>query len=406
MLPPINLHMCTREASTTPDSSRLQTFRHLGDCLRSESSCCKSRHTCCSRHLAFEWSIRTRHQQRALTWSTRADYVDFEGHWEVTQKTSRWGSVRLLYVDRSKWQEGHARVQIIQVGLCLIQLTTEYFGRVFHGHCFQCSWSMWAPMCCWIFDSSQDSPHTSHLKRPDVEEPPALAAAGGPKILDGSDDGWVPSATTARTCTYFGRQGSDEQKAVVVSQHCTAAPYKEFINARLNVSEVNFVTNRTSTSGLNRVAEARSSSLEERRRSGLIRLKPRSTTSNLVRRGGGEVGVWGPLGGLGIGVRKKYSVYLSNLKHIRAAGVFGSSGFWGFLDIVRRTNSRIQWTSLADIQDRFRTCPERDWIPFLFGSGGTKHFPKEWKSRDLCLFTISCLIWTCKHSEPVIFVQS
>ena len=40
--------MCAREASTTPDSSRLQTFRNLGDCLRSESSYCKSRHTCCS----------------------------------------------------------------------------------------------------------------------------------------------------------------------------------------------------------------------------------------------------------------------------------------------------------------------------------------------------------------------
>ena len=37
-----------REASTTPDSSRLQTFWHLGDCLRGESSCCKSRHSCCS----------------------------------------------------------------------------------------------------------------------------------------------------------------------------------------------------------------------------------------------------------------------------------------------------------------------------------------------------------------------
>jgi len=48
MLPPIDWHMCAREASTTPDSARLQTFRHLGDCLRSDSSCCKSRHTCCS----------------------------------------------------------------------------------------------------------------------------------------------------------------------------------------------------------------------------------------------------------------------------------------------------------------------------------------------------------------------
>ena len=42
-----SIDMCARETSTTPDSSRLQTlaFRHLGDC---ESSCCKSRHTCCS----------------------------------------------------------------------------------------------------------------------------------------------------------------------------------------------------------------------------------------------------------------------------------------------------------------------------------------------------------------------
>ena len=33
MLPPIDWHMCARKASTTPDSSRLQTFQHLGDCL-------------------------------------------------------------------------------------------------------------------------------------------------------------------------------------------------------------------------------------------------------------------------------------------------------------------------------------------------------------------------------------
>jgi len=41
-------HMCAREASRTPDSSRHQTFRHLRDCLRSESSYCTSRHTYCS----------------------------------------------------------------------------------------------------------------------------------------------------------------------------------------------------------------------------------------------------------------------------------------------------------------------------------------------------------------------
>jgi len=42
--------MWAGEVSTTPDSSRLQTFRHqrLNDCLSSEYSCCKSRHTCCS----------------------------------------------------------------------------------------------------------------------------------------------------------------------------------------------------------------------------------------------------------------------------------------------------------------------------------------------------------------------
>jgi len=49
MLPPIDWHMCARESSTTPDTSRLQTFQHFGDCLRSESSCgCKYRHTCSS----------------------------------------------------------------------------------------------------------------------------------------------------------------------------------------------------------------------------------------------------------------------------------------------------------------------------------------------------------------------
>ena len=32
---------------------------------------------------------------------------------------------------------------------------------------------MWAPIYCWIFDFSQDSPQTFNLTRADVEEPPA-----------------------------------------------------------------------------------------------------------------------------------------------------------------------------------------------------------------------------------------
>ena len=71
MLLPIDWHMFAREASTTPDSSRLQTFRHLGDCLRSESSCCMSWHTCCIQAsciwMVFSYKAST---ARALTWST------------------------------------------------------------------------------------------------------------------------------------------------------------------------------------------------------------------------------------------------------------------------------------------------------------------------------------------------
>jgi len=70
MLSLIDSHMCACETSRTPDSSRPQTFRHLRDCLRSESSYCADRHTCCSpSYIAFEWSICTRHHQRALAWS-------------------------------------------------------------------------------------------------------------------------------------------------------------------------------------------------------------------------------------------------------------------------------------------------------------------------------------------------
>ena len=45
--------MCAREASRTLDSSSPQIFRHLCNCLRSESSYCTSRHTRCSPHIAL-----------------------------------------------------------------------------------------------------------------------------------------------------------------------------------------------------------------------------------------------------------------------------------------------------------------------------------------------------------------
>jgi len=111
--------------------------------------------------------------------------------------------------------------------------------------------------------------------------------------------------------TQVGRRGSDEQISsrgltTLQQQHLL----ENFSSRRLNISKVNFVTNRTPTSGLNRVEEARSSRLEECRRNGSIRLKPRSTARKICE-GGGWVGVWGPSGGLDIGVREKYSAYCS-----------------------------------------------------------------------------------------------
>jgi len=53
-------HTCAREASRTPDSSRHRTFRHLHDCLCSESSYCTSRHT--------SWHVAAQRVGKFLAW--------------------------------------------------------------------------------------------------------------------------------------------------------------------------------------------------------------------------------------------------------------------------------------------------------------------------------------------------
>jgi len=88
----------------------------------------------------------------------------------------------------------------------------------------------------------------------------------------------------------------------------------------------------------------------------------------------------------------------------RPDGLVPVSSFPGFRDIVRRTISSIRWTTLLDIRGRFWTCPERDKIPYFLGRGRDTTLPKRRKSRDLCLFTISCFLLTRIHSEHVIFV--
>ena len=58
-----------------------------------------------------------------------------------------------------------------------------------------------------------------------------------------------------------------------------------------------------------------------------------------------------------------------------------TSGYRGFWDIVRRTILMYPADDPLGFQNRFRTCPERDRIPFLMGRG--KHPTKDWKSRVL-----------------------
>jgi len=53
-----------------------------------------------------------------------------------------------------------------------------------------------------------------------------------------------------------------------------------------------------------------------------------------------------------------------------------------------RKSQCIRWTSLQDIRERFRTCPERDRIMFSFGTGGRKHLTKDCKSRVLSISMI------------------
>jgi len=65
----IDVHMCTREVSTTPDSSRPQTFRLLRACRRGESSTVRPDIQVPAWHIAFELPIRTRHHQQTLTCS-------------------------------------------------------------------------------------------------------------------------------------------------------------------------------------------------------------------------------------------------------------------------------------------------------------------------------------------------
>jgi len=70
MLLLINAHMCAREPSRhTPDSSRPLTLRHLVIvCVVSLHIVRLDIHVA-AQHIAFEWPIRTRHHQRALTCS-------------------------------------------------------------------------------------------------------------------------------------------------------------------------------------------------------------------------------------------------------------------------------------------------------------------------------------------------
>ena len=68
MVSRIDAHMCAREVSSTPDSSRPQTFQQHRVCLRSEHTV-RPDIQVANRHIAFEWPIRTRHHHRALTCS-------------------------------------------------------------------------------------------------------------------------------------------------------------------------------------------------------------------------------------------------------------------------------------------------------------------------------------------------
>ena len=52
-------------------------------------------------------------------------------------------------------------------------------------------------------------------------------------------------------------------------------------------------------------------------------------------------------------------------------------------EILSAGQSQVLWTTLPDIRDRFRTCSERDRIPFFLGFGGTKYFTQEYKLGDL-----------------------
>jgi len=91
------------------------------------------------------------------------------------------------------------------------------------------------------------------------------------------------------------------------------------------------------------------------------------------------------------------------------ARTFRPVGFRGFRDIVRRTISSMRWTTLLDIRDRFRRCPERDRILFLW-IGGTKNKRGEQntsqknENRGISGFSQLHVCQTRRHSEPVILV--
>jgi len=103
------------------------------------------------------------------------------------------------------------------------------------------------------------------------------------------------------------------------------------------------------------VRQSSGGSLKERRRSGLIRLKPRSTTSNLVRRG--VVG-----GCLGTRLQEVYaSVWGKNILHTPRRYALN---FYRFFFRVPRTGRRCLCWFLSQLSHCIK-APKIPWFPWV-----------------------------------------